>query len=157
MPTIDSLDARLLLALDEDPDATVLALSRTLGIARNTVQGRLRRLGESGALRETSRRVNAVALGYGLVAFVSIAISQVDGDLTTEGLAELPEVVEIHSITGDADLLVKVVARDTEDLLRVTRAVIGVPGVVRTNTAVSLSEAMPLRMRALLEAAAAKR
>jgi DNA-binding Lrp family transcriptional regulator len=155
MPTIDSLDARLLLALDDNPDVTALALSRDLGVARNTVQARLRRLGTSGALLETSRRINAAALGYGLVAFVSIAISQVDGHLATEGLAELPEVVEIHSITGDADLLVKVVARDTEDLLRVTRSIIGVPGIVRTNTAVSLSEAMPLRLRALLEAAAA--
>jgi DNA-binding Lrp family transcriptional regulator len=155
MASIDPLDARLLLALDDDPDASVLALSHSLGIARNTVQSRLRRLAESGALREASRRIDASALGYNTVAFISIAISQVDGDLTTEGLMRLPEVVEIHSITGDADLLVKVIARDTEDLLRVTREIIGVPGIVRTNTAVSLSEAMPLRLRPLLEAAAA--
>jgi DNA-binding Lrp family transcriptional regulator len=151
---MDSLDARLLLALDDDPDASVLALSQLLGIARNTVHSRLRRLTESGALLSSSRRIDASALGYDLVAFVSIEISQVDGDKTTEGLVRLPEVVEIHSITGDADLLVKVVARDTEDLLRVTREMIGVPGVVRTATAVSLSEAMPLRLRPLLEAAA---
>jgi DNA-binding Lrp family transcriptional regulator len=151
---MDSLDARLLLALDDDPDASVLALSQALGIARNTVHSRLRRLTESGALLSSSRRIDASALGYDLVAFVSIEISQVDGDKTTEGLVRLPEVVEIHSITGDADLLVKVVARDTEDLLRVTREMIGVPGVVRTATAVSLSEAMPLRLRPLLEAAA---
>jgi DNA-binding Lrp family transcriptional regulator len=155
MASIDPLDARLLLALDDDPDSSVLALSHSLGIARNTVQSRLRRLAGSGALREASRRIDASALGYNTVAFISIAISQVDGDLTTEGLMRLPEVVEIHSITGDADLLVKVIARDTEDLLRVTREIIGVPGIVRTNTAVSLSEAMPLRLRPLLEAAAA--
>ena len=154
MQSVDSLDARLLLALDGDPDASVLALSQSLGIARNTVHSRLRRLTESGALLSSSRRIDASALGYDLVAFVSIEISQVDGDTTTEGLVRLPEVVEIHSITGDADLLVKVVARDTEDLLRVTREMIGVPGVVRTATAVSLSEAMPLRLRPLLEAAA---
>jgi DNA-binding Lrp family transcriptional regulator len=157
MPTIDSLDARLLLALDDDPDASTLALSQTLSIARNTVQSRLRRLRESGALLDASRRIDASALGYNLVAFVSIAISQTDGDQTTAGLAHIPEVVEIHSITGDADLLVKVVARDTEDLLRLTREIIGVPGIVRTATAVSLSEAMPLRLRPLLEAAARPR
>jgi len=45
MTAIDPLDARILLALDDDPEATTLALSRRLGIARNTVHARLRRIG----------------------------------------------------------------------------------------------------------------
>lgn len=150
---MDALDARLILALDDDADATVLGLARTLGVARNTVTVRLKRLEESGALREVSRRVNTAALGYTLVAFVSVAISQVDNTLVTESLEQIPEVIEMHSITGDADLLVKVAARNTEDLLRVTGAMLALEGVVRTNTVISLSEAMPLRMRGLLEGA----
>ena len=43
MSLIDPLDARILLALDDDPAATILSLSRTLGVARNTVQARLKR------------------------------------------------------------------------------------------------------------------
>ena len=34
--TLDSLDGRIILALDKDPEASALALSRTLGVARNT-------------------------------------------------------------------------------------------------------------------------
>ena len=151
---VDALDARLLLALDDDPEATVLALAERLGVARNTVHSRLRRLTASGTLKNYSRRLDPAALGYPLVAFVSIAISQTDGHLATMGLQRHPEVVEIHAITGDADLLVKVVARNTEDLHRITNAMLTVNGVVRTNTAISLGEAMPLRMRALLEAVA---
>ncbi|MFO7691272.1 MAG: Lrp/AsnC family transcriptional regulator [Cryobacterium sp.] len=154
MSAIDSLDARLLLALDDDPDATILALAETLGIARNTVHARLRRLTTAGTLKNYSRRLDPAALGYPLVAFVSIAISQTDGHLATAGVQHYPEVIEIHSITGDADLLVKVVARDTADLHRITSAMLTIAGVVRTNTVISLVEAMPLRMRALLEAAA---
>ena len=84
MSPIDSLDARLLLALDDDPDASTLALSQALGIARNTAQSRLRRLAESGALLTNSRRIDASALGYDLVAFISIAISQTDGSRNEE-------------------------------------------------------------------------
>lgn len=153
MSTIDPLDARILLALDDDPDATNLSLSRTLGVARNTVQARLKRLGNS-ALRDFSQRVDPAALGHPLVAFVSLSISQTAGDLAAEGLIELPEVIEMHSTTGDADLLVKVVARDTEHLYRVTAAMLAVPGVQRSSTAISLAELLPTRMRALLEAAA---
>ena len=154
MSALDSLDARLLLALDDDPDATILALARTLGVARNTVHARFARLTRIGALKEPSRRVDPAALGYSLVAFVSIAISQATGHLAEAGLAELPEVVEIHSTTGEADLLVKVLARSTEELRRITVEMLAIEGVVRTNTAISLVETMPLRLRPLLERAA---
>ena len=52
--TLDSLDGRIILALDKDPEASALALSRTLGVARNTVHARLARLERSGALRSFS-------------------------------------------------------------------------------------------------------
>ena len=51
----DALDARLLLALDEDPFATVVALAQRLGVARNTVQTRLRRLGAAPGWLEAPR------------------------------------------------------------------------------------------------------
>lgn len=154
MNSIDPLDARLLMALDDDPEATTLALARSLGVARNTVHARLSRLTRDGTLKGFSRRVDPAALGYALVAFVSIAISQSDDDAAITGLQAFPEVVEIHSTTGEADLLVKVVARDTQDLHRITSAILRIEEVVRTNTTISLVEAMPLRLRALLEAAA---
>ncbi|MEO5834665.1 MAG: Lrp/AsnC family transcriptional regulator [Nakamurella sp.] len=154
MEPIDSLDARILLALDDDPETTTLALARSLGIARNTVHARLRRMTDSGALRNFSRRVDPAAMGYQLVAFISIAISQSSGGSAVVGLQSIPEVVEIHAMTGEYDFLAKVVARDTPDLLRVTNAMLAVGGVVRTNTAISLVEAMPMRLRSLLEAAA---
>ncbi|MFZ0530921.1 MAG: Lrp/AsnC family transcriptional regulator [Propionicimonas sp.] len=153
MTQIDPLDARILLALDDDPDATTLALARQLGVARNTIQARLKRLA-SGPLLSFDRRVDPAALGHPLVAFVSLSISQSVGDKATEGLLALAEVVEIHSTSGDADLLVKVVARDTSHLYRVTTAILAVPGVERSSTAISLAEQLPLRIRPLLEAVA---
>lgn len=153
MATIDPLDARILLALDDDPDATTLALSRQLAVARNTVQARLKRLAAS-ALRPFDQRIDPAALGHPLVAFVSLSISQALGDQATEGLLQIPEVIEIHSTTGDADLLVKVVARDTAHLYRLSTAILAVPGVQRSSTAISLAEQLPTRIRPLLEAAA---
>ena len=114
--TFDSLDARIILALDKDPEASALALSRTLGVARNTVHARLTKLESGGALRSFSRRLNPAALGYGLLAFLSLAISQARAKSIESGLAAIPEVIEVHATTGDADLMAKVVARDTADL-----------------------------------------
>jgi len=150
-PLIDPLDARILLALDEDPSATALSLSRSLGVARNTIHARLRKLESSdGALGDTSRRVQLAALGYTLTAFVEISITQGLAEEAHLALEAIPEIVEIHSTTGDADLLVKVVARAPSDLHRVTNAVLASPGVVRTSTSVSLREVIPFRLSPLL-------
>jgi len=147
---LDTLDARIILALDDDPDATILALAQTLGIARNTVHARLRRLTADGALKPFSRRVDPAALGYGLVAFMSLAVSQAAPEGAREGLLALPEVIEVHYTTGDADLLAHVVAKDTSDLHRITQAILAIDGVDRTSTAISLAEIIPYRPRALL-------
>ncbi|ROO85512.1 DNA-binding Lrp family transcriptional regulator [Actinocorallia herbida] len=148
---MDSLDAKILLALDDDPDATVLALAARLGIARNTLTSRLQRMRQSGAVRDYARRVDPALLGRPLLAFVSIELSQHSAQGAIEALRAIPEVIEMHSTTGDADLLVKVVARDTADLHRLTGEIVLAPGVVRTGTVISLTEEMPLRLRALIE------
>lgn len=154
MQRIDSLDALVLLALDRNPSATILALAAQLGVARNTVQGRLRRITESGVLGPFSRRLDPKALGYHLTAFVELSIRQGTGDEALAVLAEIPEVIEIHSTTGNADLLLRVVARDTTDLHRITNLMLTTPGVLRTNTSISLLEVMPLRLTELLRRAA---
>jgi DNA-binding Lrp family transcriptional regulator len=151
---IDAVDARILLALDDDPNATVLALSRTLGLARNTVHARLRRLTGDGTLKAFSRRVDPAALGYNLVAFVSLSVSQTNSSAALEGIRRIPEVIEAHSTTGDADLLAKVVAKDTEDLYRITNEILAIDGMVRASTVISLLEVSPVRLTALLEIAA---
>ncbi len=153
MSDLDDLDARILLALDDDPDATTLGLARALGVARNTVQARLKRLSTT-VLRGFGRRVDPAALGYPLVAFVSLRIAQAHSEQAVAGLRGLPEVVEIHSTSGAADLLVRIVARDTTHLYRVTNRMLRFPGVQRSDTAISLAELQPLRTRPLLERAA---
>jgi DNA-binding Lrp family transcriptional regulator len=154
MRTIDPLDARILLALDDNPGATILQLAKALGVSRNTVHARLQRMERENVLLGFSQRVSPESMGYTLVAFVSLAISQREGANATSLLEGIPEVVEVHATSGEADLLAKVVARDTRDLYRIANRMLGIEGVVRANTAVSLSQAMPNRTRGLLEVAA---
>ncbi|MCE0536163.1 Lrp/AsnC family transcriptional regulator [Kineosporia rhizophila] len=151
MTPLDGTDARILLALDRNPQATVVALANDLGLARNTVQARLRRMETSGALGSTSRRVEPEALGYPLMAFVTVTISQRMRDQATAALAGLPEIVELLATTGDGDLLARVVARDTADLNRVTESLLDMPGIVRTSTSIVLKKIHSLRMDLLLE------
>ncbi|YCI74456.1 Lrp/AsnC family transcriptional regulator [Arthrobacter sp. R1-13] len=148
---IDRLDARILLALDEEPDASALSLSRSLGVARNTVHARLARLQAGGVLGPFTRRLRASALGYSLTALVSISVMQTQSHLVQAGLFTIPEVIEVHATTGDADLVAKVLAKDTTDFHRINTEILRLEGIQRTSTVISVLEVMPTRMEGLLK------
>ncbi len=151
---LDATDARLLLALTEDPRASVMALSQRLGLARNTVQARLARLEQSGALASFDRRVLPEALGYRLSAYVTVQVVQRSLAEVSGGLAQIPEVLEVIGLSGVADLLVRLVARDADDLWRITEQVLAIPGVQRIDTALALRRFVDHRVSQLLERAA---
>jgi DNA-binding Lrp family transcriptional regulator len=153
VPDVDATDARLLLALDEDPRASVMALSQKLGLARNTVQARLARLEGSGVLAPFERRVRPEALGYRLRAYVTVQVVQRSLAEVADALAHIPEVLEVIGLSGVVDLLVEVAATDADDLWRITEQVLAIPGVQRTDTALALRRFVDHRMTPLLERA----
>jgi DNA-binding Lrp family transcriptional regulator len=78
-------------------------------------------------------------------------LRQTTGQRATDALRGIPEVIEIHATTGDTDLVLKVVARDTADFHCIADALLAMPDIVRFSTVISTKEEMPLRLRALLE------
>jgi DNA-binding Lrp family transcriptional regulator len=154
MADVDGTDARLLLALAEDPRASVMSLSQRLGLARNTVQARLTRLEANGVLAPLDRRIRPEALGYRLGAYVTVQVMQRGLSEVSDALAHIPEVLEVTGLSGVADLLVQVVARDADDLWRITEQVLAIPGVQRIDTALAMRRFVDHRLAPLLERAA---
>ncbi len=151
MRLLDSTDTRLLLAMAKDPRRTVVALATALGISRNTVQARLTQLEKKSVFLSFERRISPAALGYPLMAFVHVHVQQQRLAEITAQLAGVPEVVEAHGLTGDADILLRVVAEDAQDLFRVNKAILAVPGVERCDTNLAMGELIPFRVAPLLE------
>jgi DNA-binding Lrp family transcriptional regulator len=152
---IDELDARLIALLTTEPRVGVLEASRRLAVARGTVQARLDRMMTSGVITGYGPDVDPVALGHRVTAFVTLEIRQAGGhDPVATGLAAIPEVLEVHTITGSGDMLCRVVARTNTDLQRVIDAIVDVPGVVRTATVIALDTPVPYRVLPLVQSAA---
>ncbi|MCL2583380.1 MAG: Lrp/AsnC family transcriptional regulator [Streptosporangiales bacterium] len=151
MRSLDALDARLLRALAGAPRATVQALAAATGAARNTVHARLARFEDEGVLRSFERRIDPAALGYSLTAFISITVAQQRLDEVGEALSGIPEVLEVFGISGGADLLTQVAARDADDLYRVAGQILATPGVERTETSLAMRHLVPFRLAPLLE------
>jgi DNA-binding Lrp family transcriptional regulator len=149
---IDPLDARLLLLLAEQPRIGVLDCSRRLGVARGTVQARLDRLQRRGVIRGFGPDLDPGALGYEVTAFVTLEISQGCGHQTVAAhLAGIPEVLELHTITGQGDLLCRIVARSNADLQRVIDQVVADEDIHRASTLIALSAPIPYRVLPLVQ------
>lgn len=153
---MDDLDARLLDLFSNEPRLGVLEASRRLGVARGTVQARLDKLAARGVVRDWAPTLDPGALGFPVTAFLTLEIRQGAGHEVVAGhLAGIPEVIEVHTITGDGDLWARVVARDNADLQRVIDLVVAFEAIERSATVIALAEQVPHRVLPLVRAAAA--
>ncbi|MGO4104493.1 Lrp/AsnC family transcriptional regulator [Leifsonia sp. YAF41] len=151
MYTVDATDSQLLRALIHDPRSTFVALAARLGLSRNTVQARMTRLEESNAFVSFDRCINPVALGYPLTAFIEVHVQQKRLAQIVDELAQIPEIVQAHGMSGQTDLLVRVVCTDADDLFRIDGTILAVDGVERTATSLAMGELIPYRVTPLLE------
>jgi DNA-binding Lrp family transcriptional regulator len=147
----DQVDRALLSALSADPRATVVALADRLGLSRNTVQARMSRLEASGAFLSFERSIDPAPIGYPLEAFVSVHVRQKRLTEVVEEIARIPEVIQAHGLSGQIDLLVRVVCRDAHDLFRIDGEILAIDGVERTETSLAMGELIPYRLAPLLE------
>jgi DNA-binding Lrp family transcriptional regulator len=136
---MDALDHRIVAALAETTRPNVLDLSRRLGVARNTVQSRLDHLQRGGVISGYEPVLHLPALGYQVLAFSTLEIVQGSEQRVLDGLAEIPEIVEAHKITGPGDVLVRIVARTNDHLNDVLERVLSLPGIARTTTSLALT------------------
>jgi len=147
---VDLLDGRLIELFAEHPRLGVLEASRRLGVARGTVQARLDKLSAAGVITGWGPELSPAALGYPVTAFLTLEIRQDTRqgghDAVGAHLAAIPEVLEVHTITGAGDLWARVVARSNADLQRVIDRVLESPTIVRSSTVIALATQVPYRV-----------
>jgi len=150
MAEMDAIDAQIFLALDDDPRCPVVSLADRLGLARRTVQTRLARLEEDGLLRTNSTRLRPEHLGQTIAAVISADLDQSQLETVVATLERMPHVLEVAATSGDQDVLIRVVASDTDHLYLLGQEILRCPGVRRTRTTLVLRDLVPYRIRPLL-------
>jgi DNA-binding Lrp family transcriptional regulator len=148
---LDALDVDLIRALRASPRAGVLELSRTLGVARGTVQARLDRLERAGVVTGYGPEVDVGAAGFPVQAFVTLEIAQGALDDVAAELAALPGVLEAYATTGSSDVLCRVAASSHQDLQDALLELNRSPTIARSTSVVVLSVVVAPRVLPLLE------
>jgi Lrp/AsnC family transcriptional regulator, leucine-responsive regulatory protein len=139
-------DARILGVLQRDGRRPYAELGTEVGMSGPSAHERVKKLEARGVITGYTAVVDPAAVGLGVLGFswVTQAPGTAATDLTDD-FAAIPEIEECHHISGEADYLVKIRARDTLDFERVLRLVQATRHVFTTQTDIVLSSGFERR------------
>ena len=139
---IDGIDKEILRFLMADAKKTILEIAKNIGISGASVHQRLRKLEASGVIIGSKFIVNAKALDYNTMAYIGIYLDKaMSNPSAVSALKKIPEVLECHYTTGNWSILIKVLCKDNEHLMRLlNKEIQQIKGVSRTETFISLDQ-----------------
>ncbi|MBO3054461.1 Lrp/AsnC family transcriptional regulator [Burkholderia pseudomallei] len=115
---LDSIDRRILRALQRDGRQQNVELAKEVGLSPSPCLRRVRLLEEAGVIERYVAVLNPAKVGRGLTVFTRVWLKEQDADTVAhfaEAVQHLPQVVECHLMAGDGDFLLRVVAADIDD------------------------------------------
>lgn len=135
---IDTTDRKILTILQNDARTSNAEIARQIGAAPSGVHERLKKLEERGIIRGYNVELDPKAVDFGLTAFVSVRTDDYGSGLD-EALAAIPEVLEVHDVAGEDCYLLKVRAKNTDELgVLLRERVKALANVITTRTTVVL-------------------
>ena len=111
----DNTDLRLLDCLQAEARLSNVELSERVHLSPSQCHRRLRRLEQAGLVRGYAAQLDRERLGFGVVAFVNVSLekqSEHPAQAFNQAVQDLPEILECHAVSGEADYLLRVVAAD---------------------------------------------
>ena len=122
---LDDVNLRIMDMLGRDSSTPFVEIAKQIGISDATVHIRVRRLISEGVINKFTISVDNDLLGYDHLAFIGINVQPGFADESIDGLSNLEEVLEIHDMHGTFDLLLKIRAKDLEQMRDVVENKIG--------------------------------
>ena len=144
MDKIDKLDRKILGILSQNARIPFKDVAAECGVSRAAIHQRGQHLIENGEIIGSGFHVNPKSLGYTTCTYVGLNLER--GSMyrdVVERIATIPEVIECHFTTGSYTMLVKLFAKDNEQLMDLLNNKIqSIPGVVSTETLISLEQSI---------------
>ncbi|ESS03169.1 MAG: transcriptional regulator, AsnC family [uncultured archaeon A07HR67] len=113
---LDDTDREILRLLQSDARTPFSEIARRIDMSSATVHDRVGRMEDAGVIEGYHASVNPKAIGYGVSALVGLRVEQGREEDALDRLREIEGVREIHLTTGEWDVMLRVVAEDTDSL-----------------------------------------
>jgi DNA-binding Lrp family transcriptional regulator len=132
-------DRQLIDLLKANARESVAALARKLGVARSTVNARIKRLEEAGVIAGYTVRLGQTPERSAISAHVLLEASAKRADALIRELKSLPAVRGLYAISGAFDYLAIVETPSTHEMDAILDRIGRIDGVARTQTSIALS------------------
>jgi len=113
---LDDVNLRIIDILSKDSSTPFVEVAKQIGISDATVHIRVKKLISEGIISKFTISVDNDLLGYDHLAFIGINVEPGFADEAIAELSNLEEVLEIHEMHGTFDLLLKVRAKDLNQM-----------------------------------------
>ena len=144
MEKVDRLDKKILGILSQNARMPFKDVAAQCGVSRAAIHQRVQHLVENGVITGSGFDVNPKSLGYTTCTYVGLNLER--GSMykkVVERISAIREVVECHFTTGPYTMLVKLYAKDNEQLMDLLNNQLqGISGVVSTETLISLEQSI---------------
>ena len=137
---LDKTDLHILRLMQDNARISNADMARELGMAPSGILERVKKLEQKNVILQYNARINPVALQQKMLAFIFMKAADGPGsDETTQKLALIPEVQEVHHIAGDDCYLVKIRTYDSASLMQLIRThFTRIPHILSTRTTIVL-------------------
>ncbi len=153
MEKIDKLDKQILSILSKNARIPFKDVAAECGVSRAAIHQRVQQLIKIGAIMGSGFDVNPKSLGYASCTYVGINLER--GSMykkVVERLMNIEEVVECHFTTGPYTMLLKLYAKDNEQLMDLLNNKLqSIPGVVSTETLISLEQSIKREIPVIID------
>jgi Lrp/AsnC family transcriptional regulator, leucine-responsive regulatory protein len=142
MISVDRQDLALLGELQRNGETTNAVLSERLNLSVSQVGRRVQRLEEAGIIDHYAAVLEPMAVGLDVMAFVHITLDrhgEQRGEHFEQAIADLPEVLECFSVTGEADYVARVVSQNLASFSELMmKRILRLPGVTNVKSNIAL-------------------
>ncbi len=140
---LDSIDHQILNELTCDSKITARLLSEKLNLSPTPIYERIKKLERLGVIKNYTIEIDENLLGKRLIAFAHISLRNHTKELFRElesNLLTIPEIVEVHAVSGSTDFIVKIKANDMDDYKNfIMEKLFDVPNIGRVESFISLN------------------
>ena len=138
---IDNIDLKILNVLSKNAKMPYTEVAKKVFVSGGTVHVRMRKLEKMGVVRGPKLDIDYDKLGYNISSYMGIYLEKSFlYKETVKSLKKIPEIVEIHAITGQYTIFIKIICKDTSHFRNFLDTVHKVKGITRTETFMSFEE-----------------
>ncbi len=141
---LDEIDRLILMELQGNARISNAELARRVNLSPPATLARVKRLEDNSIINKHVSLIDRNKAGYDLLCFVRINLQIHDTDQVFgfhKAIQGMTEVLECHHVTGDHDYLLKVLAKNTNDLENfLVNRLTPIPGVAKIHTSLVLRE-----------------